>query len=231
MKIVLNTQDVNLINFFVKISKSSKNFPKGYEDKIEIYASRVESGLFEYISDPTIDAYLISASSSYSQKAVNLIKRKSPYVPVILFGSIKSLTGVVGADIYLPYYGEENNIINFFNLVIWNAGKYLKNFATLRKLTIKMKDVIEFGQYKYDPTRRIFSFKNKEIIETYSYSSFGEKKQNYFSKNPWQFSSKRFDEETIRRLLEIRWWDWPVEKIIENLDIICSNDVSRLLQL
>ena len=49
--------------------------------------------------------------------------------------------------------------------------------------------------------------------------------------NPARLVRKRFDEETIRKLLEIKWWDWPVEKINENLDIICSDDVSRLLQL
>lgn len=31
--------------------------------------------------------------------------------------------------------------------------------------------------------------------------------------NPARFIRKRFDEETIAKLLEIRWWDWPDEKI------------------
>jgi len=164
MKIVLNTKDADFINLFIKISKSSKNFPRGYEDNIvEVYASRVETGLFEYVSDPTVDAYLIAVPSSYSQKAVDFIKRKTPYIPIILFGSPQDLTEVSGADIYLPYYEDGNNITKFFDLVVWNAGNYLKNFATLRKLTTKMADVIDFGQCKYDPTRRIFSFKNKEI--------------------------------------------------------------------
>ena len=33
---------------------------------------------------------------------------------------------------------------------------------------------------------------------------------------------KRFSEETILRLLEIRWWDWPREKISENITAIQS---------
>jgi acetyltransferase-like isoleucine patch superfamily enzyme len=49
--------------------------------------------------------------------------------------------------------------------------------------------------------------------------------------NPARLIRKRFDDETIRKLLEIKWWDWPVEKINENLQIICSTDISRMLQL
>ncbi len=73
-------------------------------------------------------------------KAVDFIKRKTPYIPVILFGSAEDLTKISGADIYLPYYEKENKftMINFFDLVVKNAGNYLKNFVTLRKLTTKM---------------------------------------------------------------------------------------------
>jgi acetyltransferase-like isoleucine patch superfamily enzyme len=49
--------------------------------------------------------------------------------------------------------------------------------------------------------------------------------------NPARLIRKRFDDETIRRLLEIKWWDWPIEKINENLDIICSDNVSRISDL
>jgi acetyltransferase-like isoleucine patch superfamily enzyme len=49
--------------------------------------------------------------------------------------------------------------------------------------------------------------------------------------NPAKLINKRFDEDTIRTLLEIRWWDWPAEKIKANLKIILSNDVSKILQL
>jgi acetyltransferase-like isoleucine patch superfamily enzyme len=46
--------------------------------------------------------------------------------------------------------------------------------------------------------------------------------------NPARLIRKRFDEETIRRLLEIRWWDWPAEKIRRNLRIICTERISEL---
>ena len=168
MKIILNTKSADLINFFMRISKKTTNFPKGYDDKsVEIIASRVEAGLFENISDPTVDAYLIGVPSPYSQKAVDFIKKKTPYIPVLLFGDPKDLSDVSGADIYLPFcdlsLDAEIHAEKFFNLVVWNAANFLKNFITLRKLTTRMADVIEFGQCKYDPTRRTFSFREKEV--------------------------------------------------------------------
>lgn len=30
---------------------------------------------------------------------------------------------------------------------------------------------------------------------------------------------KRFDEETVSKLLALAWWDWPLQKIIENKDL------------
>ncbi|MDG7041491.1 MAG: CatB-related O-acetyltransferase [Nitrososphaerota archaeon] len=49
--------------------------------------------------------------------------------------------------------------------------------------------------------------------------------------NPARLIRKRFDDETIQKLLGIRWWDWPIEKINENLDTICSSNVSKMLEL
>lgn len=39
---------------------------------------------------------------------------------------------------------------------------------------------------------------------------------------------RRFDDETISRLLSLRWWDWPEEKIRRNLKAIQAGDVSAL---
>lgn len=39
---------------------------------------------------------------------------------------------------------------------------------------------------------------------------------------------KRFDDETISRLLEIKWWDWPKERIAENIDAIKAGRIEQL---
>lgn len=39
---------------------------------------------------------------------------------------------------------------------------------------------------------------------------------------------KRFSEKTISTLLALKWWDWPREKIAENLHAIQTGQLSRL---
>ena len=46
--------------------------------------------------------------------------------------------------------------------------------------------------------------------------------------NPAQAIRQRFDEATIQALLEIGWWDWPIEKISRNLQAICGSDIEAL---
>ncbi len=46
--------------------------------------------------------------------------------------------------------------------------------------------------------------------------------------NPAQSIRKRFDEVTIARLLKLRWWDWPIETIEANRNLISGNDLSAL---
>jgi virginiamycin A acetyltransferase len=46
--------------------------------------------------------------------------------------------------------------------------------------------------------------------------------------NPCNIIRKRFDDELINYLLELSWWDWPVEKITENLEALCSGDLSEI---
>ena len=49
--------------------------------------------------------------------------------------------------------------------------------------------------------------------------------------NPAKAVKKLFEEETIRRLLETRWWEWPVSRIKENMHLLCSPDVEGLLSV
>lgn len=39
---------------------------------------------------------------------------------------------------------------------------------------------------------------------------------------------KRFDDETIAKLLSLKWWDWPIEKIAANLHSLQTGDLSLL---
>jgi len=39
---------------------------------------------------------------------------------------------------------------------------------------------------------------------------------------------KRFDDMTITKLLELKWWDWPEERIKANIEIIRSGQIDEL---
>lgn len=46
--------------------------------------------------------------------------------------------------------------------------------------------------------------------------------------NPARVVKKRFDDETIARLLAIRWWDWSADTISRNIDLIRGADLAAL---
>jgi len=46
--------------------------------------------------------------------------------------------------------------------------------------------------------------------------------------NPAQLIRMRFTESQIERLLELQWWDWPLEKITENVHLLTGNDFDSL---
>lgn len=49
--------------------------------------------------------------------------------------------------------------------------------------------------------------------------------------NPARLIRKRFSDEIIEDLLKIQWWNWDIEKIVENVDAILSKDIEKLRQL
>jgi acetyltransferase-like isoleucine patch superfamily enzyme len=49
--------------------------------------------------------------------------------------------------------------------------------------------------------------------------------------NPARFIKKRFNDEDIRKLIEIKWWNWELNKIIKNYKIICSSNLKKLYEL
>jgi acetyltransferase-like isoleucine patch superfamily enzyme len=39
---------------------------------------------------------------------------------------------------------------------------------------------------------------------------------------------RRFDEETVERLLGVAWWEWTDERVRANVDVLCSPRVDEL---
>ncbi len=49
--------------------------------------------------------------------------------------------------------------------------------------------------------------------------------------NPAKLIRRRFDEETTQFLLQLAWWNWPIEQITKNLQSIVHGDLSALRAL
>lgn len=45
---------------------------------------------------------------------------------------------------------------------------------------------------------------------------------------PAKIIRKRFDAETVDKLLKLKWWDWPVEKIKRNLSAIQNGEIAGI---
>jgi acetyltransferase-like isoleucine patch superfamily enzyme len=51
-----------------------------------------------------------------------------------------------------------------------------------------------------------------------------------YAGNPAKLIKMRFDPLTIKYLLELQWWFWPIEKIRANTHLLCSVDINALRQ-
>lgn len=49
--------------------------------------------------------------------------------------------------------------------------------------------------------------------------------------NPAKPLRKRFDDKTVQTLQDIKWWDWPIEKIEAHIEAITGADIQYLSQL
>ena len=49
--------------------------------------------------------------------------------------------------------------------------------------------------------------------------------------NPCRVIRPRFDDDLIAYLLELKWWDWPAEKIFANLEALCSGNLEKIRSL
>lgn len=49
--------------------------------------------------------------------------------------------------------------------------------------------------------------------------------------NPAKEIRKRFDEETTELLLAVKWWDWDVQKITDNLEVITTSKIDELRRI
>lgn len=49
--------------------------------------------------------------------------------------------------------------------------------------------------------------------------------------NPAKQIKKRFSEAEINTLLQVRWWDWPIEKITKNIHLLTEHNIDKLQEV
>jgi len=49
--------------------------------------------------------------------------------------------------------------------------------------------------------------------------------------NPAKHIRYRFSEEEIKKLNEIKWWDWPIDKIKKNALLLQSSNIEEFLKI
>jgi len=69
------------------------------------------------------------------------------------------------------------------------------------------------------------------IIGAYSHVVNDVKPYTVVSGNPAKLLYYRFDQETINKLLELKWWDFDDEIINEISPLLCSNDFDELFKI
>lgn len=47
--------------------------------------------------------------------------------------------------------------------------------------------------------------------------------------NPARLIRMRFDDATVTRLLELKWWQWPEERILQFIPDLLSGDIEGFL--
>ena len=48
--------------------------------------------------------------------------------------------------------------------------------------------------------------------------------------NPASIIRKRFDEKTISEMLELKWWDWSMDKITANVNHLTDSNIDKLVK-
>jgi carbonic anhydrase/acetyltransferase-like protein (isoleucine patch superfamily) len=68
------------------------------------------------------------------------------------------------------------------------------------------------------------------IIGAYSVVTKDVKPYTVVAGNPAKVVRKRFDQETIDELLRIKWWNWDMQKIKDNMPLLLSNRIKEFIK-
>jgi len=153
MKIAVNTANYEMLNSLIRQAKEKNN-------TITIFKS--EQRVFENIKNEEYDAFILSSTTNYTQRAVDFLKTNQPYVPIVIIG-MEDNCNITGADMIVTYPKGYANIEFLTNNILYNIYAYVKNFKILRKLTAKTNENVEFEGGILDPVRCIITYNGVEL--------------------------------------------------------------------
>jgi len=148
---------------------------------------------------------------------------------------IGKFCSIAGGVTIHPYVGRRTDFVTTYPFAtIPDEWPYAKHLRVENSITAKKPDVVIGNDVWIGYGATILSgveIGDGAIIGAMSVVSKDVEPYAVVAGNPARLIRRRFDEETIRKLLEIRWWDWTEEKINKNLDVICSDNVSEIIRL
>jgi DNA-binding winged helix-turn-helix (wHTH) protein len=150
MKIVLSTQNIDLINVFIKMAK-----PLG----VEVINAKVDSILKNCITDNEVSVFILGEDTFNLSKFCSLIKKENENTPILVFGHKNEIPY---ADFFC-FVNDSISIENVTKMLFQNSVNLDKKLNKLQKLTAKVGDVVAFKQWSYDPTKRVLCHKDKEL--------------------------------------------------------------------
>jgi DNA-binding winged helix-turn-helix (wHTH) protein len=160
MRIALSV-DADFFNSCKMLSEDTETLSKfGIKETLSIINTRTESTLFEKIKEGNVDAFILD-ERLYTKKAIDFIKKKQPYVPIVLV--FEKCYQYFGGDIYMPW--EPTNV--GFLRMLKNIYTYKKNFKKLYDITTKSNSILKRGKFKYDPLRRFF-YVDDNLVKKFS---------------------------------------------------------------
>ena len=165
---------------------------------------------------------------TYGQDNItHVFKKEFPNVNLIIgkFCSIASNIKVY----YGQGYHDSNNISTYpfgyvhnneFGLPCYNNGKTNGDIIIGNDVWIGDNVTIISGVIIGDGS----------IIATNSHVTSNVKPYSIVGGNPAKLIKYRFDDEIIQKLLEIKWWDWELEKIKENTKLLNGDNIKLFFE-
>ena len=69
---------------------------------------------------------------------------------------------------------------------------------------------------------------DRAIVASYSVITKDVLPYSVVGGNPAKEIKKRFTEKAIEKLLNMQWWNWPIEQITESIQQLTGNDIDAL---